>query len=190
MFRIVIWHIFLRMDKLSEIEPPLCTSGFWTRFYILVLEMTFFSWGHILCFHILFGILFPFSIWTFISLLFSFSIQTFISLFFLDFYTPSLFFPFLFRLLFPFSIETFISLFYWDFYFPFLFRLLCPFPILTFISLFSLDFYFSYLFGLFSSFLFFCLYYILLIFLFYTNRGHILDFFQKNLFTLMGTKIS
>ena len=42
-------------------------------------------------FHILFGLLYPFSIWTF--------------------------FPFLFGLIFPFSFWTFISLFYLDFYF-------------------------------------------------------------------------
>ena len=77
--------------------------------------------------HILFGLLYPFSIWSYISLIY------------LDFY-----FPFLFGLLFPFSIWTFISLFFLVFYFPFLFGLLFPFlfRFRTFISPFYLDFYF------------------------------------------------
>ena len=82
-------------------------------------------------FSFLFGLLSPFSIWTFFSL------------FYLDFY-----FSFLFGLLFPFSICTFISLFYFDFYFPFLFGPLFPLSIWTFISLFYLDFYFPFIFGL------------------------------------------
>ena len=64
--------------------------------------------------------------------------------------------------------------FYLDFYFPFF--------VWTFVSLFCLDFYFPFLFGSFffntsfnSSFNSF-------LFLFHTNRGHILDFFQKNFF--------
>ena len=55
------------------------------------LRNDFFFSGHIYFFHILFGLLFPFSIWIYISL------------FCLDFY-----FPFLFGLLFPFSIWTLI----------------------------------------------------------------------------------
>ena len=92
-------------------------SVFWRRFHIVVLGMTFFFLFFIrsFTFHILFGLLFPFSIWTFISL------------FYLDFY-----FPFLFGLLFPFSLWTFISLFYLNFYFPFLFGLLFPFSIWKF----------------------------------------------------------
>ena len=60
----------------------------------------------------LFGLLFPFSLWTFITL------------FSLDFY-------------FPFSLWTFISLFSLDFYFPFLFGRLFPFSFWTFISHFN-----------------------------------------------------
>ena len=63
----------------DSLEGPLY---FWSRFYIVILEMTFFLSGHILFFHILFGLLFP--------------------LFYLDFY-------FFFRLLFLFW--TFIFLF-------------------------------------------------------------------------------
>ena len=68
------------------------SSFFWPRFYIVVLGMTFFFLvSPIYFFQFLFGLLFPFSIWTFISL------------FYLDIY-----FPFLFGLLFPFSLWTFI----------------------------------------------------------------------------------
>ena len=55
-------------------------------------------------------------------LLFPFPIWTFISLFSLDFY-------------FPFSLWTFISLFSLDFYLPYFLGLLFPFPLWTFISL-------------------------------------------------------
>ena len=126
-------------------------------------------------FQFLFGLFFPFSIWTIFPL------------FYLDFY-----FPFLFGLLYPFSIWTFISLFYLDFYFPFLFlftlsRLLFPFSIGTFETLFYLEFSFPFpiLFWTFIFLLFFGLLFpssILTFFpfisLFSFNRGHILDFFQ------------
>ena len=107
----------------------LCLRCFWSRFYIVVLGMTFFF---------LSNLLFPIFIWTFISL------------FSLDFY-----FPFFWGLLF--SLWTFISLFSLDFYFPFFWGLLFslwtfifsldfyfPFSHWTFISLFSLDFYFLF----------------------------------------------
>ena len=68
---------------------PHHTRNFWLRFYIVVLGIAFFS-GLIYFFHILFGLLFPFSLWTSISL------------FSLDFY-----FPFLFGLLFSFFLWTF-----------------------------------------------------------------------------------
>ena len=110
----------------------LCLRCFWSRFYIVVLGMTFF-FSPIYFFQFLFGLLFPFSLWTFISLFSG------------DFY-------FLFGLLFPFSLWTFISLFSGDFYFlfgllfflwtfifPFLIGLLFPFFLWTFI--FSLDVY-------------------------------------------------
>ena len=61
-------------------------SNCWPWFYIVVLEIALFF------FPVLFGLLFSFSIWTFISLF---------SLYFC--------FPFLFGLLFPFSLWTFIQ---------------------------------------------------------------------------------
>ena len=90
---------------------------FWPRFYIVVLGIAFFL-RHIYFFHILFGLLFPFPLWTVISL------------FYLDFY-----FLFYLGLLFPF-------LFSLPFYFP-LFSILTflSFSIWTFISFFYLDFY-------------------------------------------------
>ena len=42
-------------------------SDFWPRFYIVVLEIASFS-GWIYFFHILFGLFFPFPLWTLISL--------------------------------------------------------------------------------------------------------------------------
>ena len=83
-----------------------------------------FSLRHIYFFHFFFGLLFPFSFWTFISL------------FFLDFY-----FPF---------FRTFISLFSLDFYFPFFFGLLFPF---YFTSFFGLLFNRGHILDFFQSFL-------------------------------------
>ena len=65
--------------------------------------MTFFLSCHIYFLHILFGLLFPFSLWTLISHFNSFSTKLFS--------IPIYFFQFWFRLLF--------SLFNLDFYFPF-----------------------------------------------------------------------
>ena len=108
--------------------------------------------------------------------LFPYSIRTFLSLFYSDIY-----FLFLFGLLFTFLIWLF---------FHFLFGLLHPFHIWTFISTFNFDFSIPFLFGLlylfYISFLFWLLYPFSnldfspfsFIFLFWTNRGHILDFFQ------------
>ena len=95
---------------------------FWSRFYIVILGMTFFFSTNLL---------FPIFIWTF-YFLFLFGLSFPFSI--LDFC-----FPFLFGLLFPFSIWTFsiwifISFFYLDFSFPFLFRFLFLF----------LDFYFFF----------------------------------------------
>ena len=103
-------------------------------FMYLVYDRDFTSWSQELLF-LSFHLLFPISIWTFISL---FSLDFYcpfffgllFSLFSLDFY-----FPFLFGLLFPF--------FLWTFIFPFLFGLLFPFPLWTFISLFSLGLLFN-----------------------------------------------
>ena len=86
---------------------------FWPRFHIVVLGMTFFFLQPLYFFQFLFGLLLPFSIWTFISLLY------------LDFYFPFLFghlFPFSIWNYFPFSIWTFISLLYLDISFSFSFN--------------------------------------------------------------------
>ena len=48
-------------------------SHFWPQFYIVVLKLTFFLMSHRL-FHIIFGLLFPFSLWNFLSHFDSFSI--------------------------------------------------------------------------------------------------------------------
>jgi len=103
----------------------LCLRCFWSRFYIVVLGMTFFS---------LSNLLFPIFIWTFISL------------FSLDFYFPFFWgllfslWTFIFSLdfYFPFSHWTFISLFSLDFYFLFG-RLFNRGHILDFFQIFYLE---------------------------------------------------
>ena len=81
----------------------LCLRCFWPRFYIVVLGMTFF-FSPIYFFQFFFGLLFPFSLWTFISL---FS-GDFYFLFGLLFFLWTFIFPFLIGLLFPFFLWTFI----------------------------------------------------------------------------------
>jgi hypothetical protein len=103
----------------------LCLRCFWSRFYIVVLGMTFFF---------LSNLLFPIFIWTFISL------------FSLDFYFPFFWgllfslWTFIFSLdfYFPFSHWTFISLFSLDFYFLFG-RLFNRGHILDFFQIFYLE---------------------------------------------------
>ena len=103
--------VYIPTDALSFCQFP---SKFLTAILHRGLRNDFFfHYVHLLSifyldfyFPFLFGLLFPFSIWTFLSLLY------------LDFY-----FPFLFGLFYPFSIWTFLSLLCLDFYFPFLFGL-------------------------------------------------------------------
>ena len=81
--------------------------NFWPRFYIVVLEMTFFfqfqfTFSNIYLdfyFPFLFGLLYPFTTWTFISLLSLFYLD-FFPLFYLEFYTLFLFRLFYFDLFF------------------------------------------------------------------------------------------
>ena len=117
-------------------------------FFIFQYRFTFSNFCMDFSVPFIFGLFFPFSIWTFLSLFyldfsipflfglfnslfswsfFPFSFWTFISLF-------TLFFRFSIWNLFLFSIWTFISLFYLDFF-----------------PLFYLDFYFPFLFGFFSN---------------------------------------
>ena len=88
-YRICLVFYLISINATRLIEEII--HFFWPRFYIVVLGIALFS-GRIYFFHILFG------------LLFSFSICTFISLFSLDFY-----FPFFFGLLFSHSLWIFIS---------------------------------------------------------------------------------
>jgi hypothetical protein len=96
---------------------PICFTNFfhdfWSRFYIVILELVFF------CQVTLFSVFYlDFYIHFLFRSLYSFSIWAFISLFYLKFYIPLLF-----RLSFPFSIWSFITLIYLDFYNPFIFGL-------------------------------------------------------------------
>ena len=93
--RIWFWKKIGRTFFLSNSHSiTLCMSDFLTAILHVVLGIVFFL-CHIYLFHILFGLLFPFSLWTFIL----FSLWTFISLFYLDifFILPfSLLYSFLF----------------------------------------------------------------------------------------------
>ena len=102
-------------NKLISIAKKIIPKDFWPRLYTVVLKIAFFFRSQLFS-HILFGLLFPFSIWTFISLFY----LDFISLFYLDFYFSFYSFFSLFYL-------EFIFIFYLDFYFPFLFGLFPPF---------------------------------------------------------------
>ena len=114
-----LWVTNCGLNLISKVPDTVSASrwGFWPRFYILVLGITFFFNSNLL---------FPISIWTFIL----FFCWTFISLLYLDS-----------GLLFPFSIWTF-PLFYLDFFFiSFHFRLLFLFFFDFFLTLFQFFFF-------------------------------------------------
>ena len=78
----------------SSGNHPVRLCRFWPWFYIVVLGIAFLNFRSF-TFHILFGLLYPFSLWTFVSL------------FCLDFH-----FPFLFGLFFSIFFNFFLFLFY------------------------------------------------------------------------------
>ena len=132
----------LLTTSFSIFWPRGVRNDFWPRFYIVVLGIAFLISAHLL---------FPISIWTFISLFtldfyFPFFFGLLFSLFSLDFYSIAVTHLGFFQVFF-FNSNLLFSIFIWTFIFPFLFGLLFsldfyfPFSLWTFISLFSLDFY-------------------------------------------------